>query len=84
MRDTSQEPGSTGRAQLLLRSGPVNPEAVLFDNDLSSEEKRWVLRQLIEDLAAELRASEENMTGARSGDAGEQLRVAHEALASIR
>ena len=49
-----------------------------------AEARDWMLRQQISDLEAELRASEENMTGSGQGDAGERLRVAQEALASIR
>lgn len=84
MNEPDQQAGCTERAQELLRKGPVKPEWILFDGVLSTDEKRWMLRQQIADLEAELRASEENMTRAGQGDAGERLRVAQEALASIR
>lgn len=82
--ESSQESGCTQRARELLRKGPVRPEWIVFDGILTLDEKRWMLGQVIADLEAELRASEENMTRAAPGDAGERLRVAREALASIR
>jgi len=84
MKDANLDTGCTERARDLMRKGPVKPEWILFDGILTLDEKRWMLRQLIADIEAELRASEENMNRAGQGDAGERLRIAQEALASIR
>lgn len=68
----------------VMRSGDFHYADLLLDEALTAEEKVWVLEQRIQDLCAELRASEENMTSDKPGDAAEKLREAQRTLQKLQ
>jgi hypothetical protein len=80
MRIAAIENGGTERAQRYLKAGEIKPSALLLEHDLTPREKRWILKQRIVDLDAELRAADESMTSQRTDVASERLREAHRAL----
>lgn len=65
----------------VMRDGKFHPAELLLDETLTHEEKVWILEQRIQDMNAELRAAEENMTlDAPSGSSAEKLREATRTL----
>ncbi|MGC4029357.1 MAG: hypothetical protein QM696_10825 [Steroidobacteraceae bacterium] len=75
---------STPRAQQYLKAGHVRPSMLMLDRSFSDEEKRWILEQMVADLEAQLRATEESMNNsAKPGVAGERLRDAQRALLTL-
>jgi hypothetical protein len=65
----------------VMRDGTFHPADLLLDEILTNDEKAWILGQRIEDMSAELRASEESMNrDAPDGTAAERLRDAQRTL----
>jgi len=61
-------------------SGFESPEQLAGDARISPSVREWLLGQWAEDLMAQLRASDENMSSNEPGRAGDLLRRVHVCL----
>ena len=61
-------------------SGFESPEQLAGDARISPSVREWLLGEWAEDLMAQLRASDENMTSDEPGRAGDLLRRVHVCL----
>ena len=69
----------------VMRDGKFHPADLLLDETLSHEEKVWILEQRVQDMTAELRASEESMSrDAPAGTSAEKLREAQRTLTLLQ
>lgn len=76
---------SKGRAPSVSElASPRTPESIAADASLSPLEAARLLDEMILDLEAQLRASEEGMSSSQPGKSGQLLRRAHECRETLR